>query len=361
MGLLGTHARVHLHALGQLHDTVLATRDTFASEAALDRYVAGLDGVLHFAGINRGDDVESGNIRIAEQLIQALRRTGATPPLAYANSVHHTLDTSYGKGKRRAGELLEMWGKDSGARVGNFVLPHVFGEFGKPFYNSVVSTFCHQMARKDVPRIDNDGQLELLHAQSVIEHLVGWLTDKNAPSGQVRLRGEPLSVSQLLARLTAMYSRYAADEVVPNVDAPLDLCLFNTLRSYLYPHAYPQFPRLRSDPRGNLFEALRTDNRGQVFFSTTVPGATRGNHWHMRKVERFLVVGGEADIRIRRLFSQEVLTFSVSGASPAYVDIPTMHVHSITNTSDQVLQTLFWAHEIFDPEHSDTYPEAVLV
>lgn len=360
-GLLGRHAHALLHSSGGGYTVALATRDTFRSDDALDRFVSGLDGVLHLAGVNRGDDVEFGNVRIAEQLTAALRRTRSRPSIAYANSIHHTQDSVYGQGKRRAGELLEAWGAESGGRIGNFVLPHVFGEFGKPFYNSVVSTFCHQLAHNDVPRIDADGQLELLHALSVAEHLLAWLVDPNLPVGHIRLEGEQLTVSQLLARLNAMLTRYMTDGVVPSLDSPIDLNLFNTLRSYLYPHAYPKALTLRTDPRGELFEAIRTENGGQVFLSTTVPGVTRGNHWHMRKVERFLVVGGEADIRIRRLFSEEVTTFHVSGTAPAYIDIPTMHVHSITNTGSQTLQTLFWAHEIFDPARPDTYAEAVIV
>jgi len=359
-GLLGIHARAHLHTAGDRYQVVSATRDTFASDDALDRFVSGLDAILHLAGVNRGDDVEWGNQRIAEQLTASLMRTGGRPAVAYANSIHHTRDNPYGMGKRHAGELLERWGMEAGARVGNFVLPHVFGEFGRPYYNSVVSTFCHQLARGESTHVDGDGQLELLHAQDVAEQLVGWLADERAPSGELRLKGEPVSVGQLLARLTSLLTRYLGDGVVPNLDTPIDLHLFNTLRSYLYPEAYPRPLEPHTDPRGTLFEAIRTDNGGQVFFSTTLPGVTRGNHWHVRKVERFLVVGGEADIRIRRLFSNDVATFRVSGASPVYIDIPTMHVHSITNIGSETLQTLFWAHEIFDRARSDTYPEAVL-
>jgi UDP-2-acetamido-2,6-beta-L-arabino-hexul-4-ose reductase len=358
-GLLGTHARACLHAQGR-HEVVLATRETFASPQALDDFVSPLDGILHFAGVNRGESVLDENIWIAHQLTAALRRTAVIPAIAYANSLHFMRDSKYGQGKRLAGECLEAWGRDSAARVGNFILPHVFGEFGRPLYNSVVSTFCHQLAHGEETRIETDGQLELLHAQAVVEQLVAWLGNQDAPGGVIPLHGVPMSVSDLLGRLRGMRARYLDDAVIPNLSTPFDLGLFNTFRSYLYPNAFPRGLTLRSDARGELFEAIRTDNGGQVFLSTTVPGVTRGNHWHLNKVERFLVIGGEAVIRIRRLFSDDVVSYSVSGTTPAYVDIPTMHVHSITNTGDQTLQTLFWAHEIFDPEHADTYPEAVL-
>jgi UDP-2-acetamido-2,6-beta-L-arabino-hexul-4-ose reductase len=362
-GLLGFHARCCLHALKHTHETRLATRDTFASPAELDEFVRGLDGILHFAGVSRAPEVEveTGNIVLAESLLAALRRTGATPAIAYANSTHFARDNAYGRGKRAAAQLLEQWGAGIGARVGNFILPHVFGESGKPFYNSVVSTFCHQLARGEEPRIDVDSELELLHAQDVAEHFLNWLQEGAAPGGEIRLRGMPMRVSQLLERLRMLLARYAGQGTVPNLDAATDLRLFNTLLSYLYPDLYPRPLELKKDARGELFEAVKADQGGQTFLSNTVPGATRGNHWHLRKIERFLVIGGRGVIRIRKLFTDEVLDFEVNGEVPVYIDIPTLHTHSITNTGEGLLQTLFWSNEIFDPTHPDTYPEPVLL
>jgi len=359
-GLLGTHTRALLLGTRGAHEVALATRETFASASSLDGFVADLDGILHFAGMNRGEDSEviATNIDLAERLVVSLRNTGSRPSIAYANSTHVDRGSAYGNGKRRAGEILEEWGREKGARVGNFVLPHIFGEFGKPFYNSVVSTFCFQLATGDAPKIDHDGQVELLHASNVARHFIDWLESADQ-LGLMRLQGEPMAVSTLLMRLQRMMHRYQADGVIPTLEDPIDRDLFNTLRSYLFPILYPRALPLQVDARGSLFEAIKTDQRGQVFLSTTLPGITRGNHWHMHKVERFLVLSGSAAICIRRLFSDEVVTFQVNGELPAYVDIPTMHAHSITNTGDGVLQTLFWANEIFDPARSDTYPEAV--
>lgn len=360
-GLIGFHARCCLHALDGLHEVKLAPHATFVSDEALDEFTSNQDGILHFAGMNRGSDqnVETGNFMIAQRLVESLRRTGARPAIAYANSTHATRDTAYGRGKRAAAELLMQWGLETDSRIGNFILPHVFGEFGKPFYNSVVSTFCHQLAYGEQPVIDVDGELELLHAQEVGMRFIDWLTDASASSGTFRPEGVRMQVSSMLARLTALLIRYRDDGVVPNVDAAIDLQLFNTLRSYLYPMLYPRPLKLHTDTRGELFEAVKADQGGQTFLSTTVPGVTRGNHWHLKKIERFLVVGGRGVIHIRKLFSNEVQSFEVSGASPAYIDIPTMHTHSIINTGIDPLQTLFWSNEIFDPAHPDTYPEVV--
>lgn len=361
-GLLGFHARCYLHALKDRHEIRLANRSTFSSNDALDQFVDGLDGILHFAGMNRGDEdqVEASNIDIAQALLSALRRTDARPRIAYANSIHHSRETGYGRGKRAAAELLRQWGAEHGVRVGNFILPHVFGEGGKPFYNSVVATFCYQLARQDEPQIDSDGELELLHAQDVVEHMMSWMFRVDAEDGMIRLSGTAMRVSTLLEDLRALRHRYVEQGAVPDLDEHVHLRLFNTLRSYLYPALYPRPLVLHKDARGELFEAVKADQGGQIFLSTTVPGATRGNHWHLRKIERFLVISGSGTIRIRKLFSDDILTFEVSGDRPAYIDIPTLHTHSITNTGETLMQTLFWSNEIFDPAHPDTYPEAVL-
>jgi UDP-2-acetamido-2,6-beta-L-arabino-hexul-4-ose reductase len=155
-----------------------------------------------------------------------------------------------------------------------------------------------------------------------------------------------------------MRDRYQA-MVMPPLESALDVRLFNTLRSYLFPAHYPVALTLHIDARGSLFEVVKSNSGGQVFMSTTHPGITRGNHFHTRKVERFLVASGEADIRLRKLFSDEVICFKVRGDAPSYVDIPTFYTHHITNTGQSELVTLFWANEIFDSVDPDTFPERV--
>lgn len=358
-GLLGFHMRALLHA-NREHDVRLATRETFASPASLGAFVDGLDGILHFAGVNRAPDaeVEVMNRLLAEQLVAALESTGSRAVLVYANSTHIARDTAYGRGKKQASVLFEHWAVQAGAKYVNLVLPHVFGEFGRPFYNSVVSTFCHQLANDQTPTIQIDGDLELVHAQQVARRCLAALMDQDA--GVVRLEGCAIKVSELLVRLQALHQTYLS-QIVPDLSAPLDLCLFNTLRSYMYPGLYPVELTLRSDARGTLFEAVKSHHGGQTFLSTTHEGITRGNHYHLRKVERFLVTNGEAEICLRRLFTNDVQVFRVSGSRPCYVDMPTFHTHSIKNVGQGDLTTMFWTNEIFDPADPDTYAEPVLV
>lgn len=357
-GLLGFHLRALLHSQADF-DVRLANRQTFANPGALDDFVQDLDGLAHFAGMNRGDEneVERTNRLLAEALTAGLDRTGARPAIAYANSTHIDRNTAYGRGKRAAADHFRAWAGSNSTRFCDLVLPNVFGEFGRPFYNSVVATFCHQIAKGEEPEIHVDGQIELVHAQSVARRILDVLQGSEA--GQARMSGTPIRVSALLERLKGLHRQYMA-QVMPDLADSFDLRLFNTLRSYLYPGHYPVALNLRCDDRGSLFEAVKTRTGGQTFMSSTHPDITRGNHYHLRKVERFLVVAGEAEIRLRRLFDQRVETFRVSGSRPCYIDMPTFHTHSITNVGKGELMTLFWANEIFDPNDPDTYSEAVL-
>lgn len=355
-GLIGWHIRCRLASLG--YEVASGDRGIFGAPDDLERFLGGADAIVHAAGANRGpdEDVESTNIRLAEQLCDALRRHEATPHIIFTNSVQSSSDNPYGRSKRLAAERFTAWAEEAGALFTDLVLPHVFGECGRPFHNSVVSTFCHQLANGDDPKVLNDSQLELFHAQDVANIVESTL--RVPASDQIRPSGDPTSVTALLERLKRLHDTYGGHRV-PDLRDPLDLRLFNTLRSYLYPNSYPVQVPLHTDARGNLFEAVKSEHGGQAFLSTTHPGITRGNHFHFDKFERFLVVRGEATIRVRRLFMTDIEEFHVSGEQPQYVDMPTLHTHNITNTGRDDLITLFWSHELFDPEHPDTIAEDV--
>lgn len=365
-GMLGYHLRCRLHVLPAV-EVRCAGREEFADPAKLDALLSGVDAVVHFAGVNRGSDaeVEQGNIALAQTLADALARTGEQPKLLYSSSTHFEKDNPYGRSKRRAGEILR---EACGDRLVEMVLPHVFGEYGRPYYNSVVHTFCHQLAAGEALSVDHpDGQLELRHAGSVctaVVQLLGLdpessLGEHAWQDGRLRLRGVSMTVGELAEILGTQAAQYFEARELPVLADELELALFNCLRGAAFPQRYPVSLELHVDPRGSLFEAVRSNRTGQTFFSTTKPGITRGNHFHFQKVERFLVVGGTAEIRIRRLFDQEVHVFRVNGDEPAFVDMPTLHTHEITNVGDGELLTLFWAHEFFDPNKPDTFAELV--
>lgn len=358
-GFLGWHMRCFLHAC-KVKNVRLAGRETFASREALKNFARGCDIIFHFAGVNRSkneEEIATANPLLAKKLVEALDSAGGKPFVVYSSSTHVDGDSTYGSSKRQAGEIIKSWAARTGAQAAIIVYPHLYGEGGRPFYNSVAHTFCHQLANNETLTVDSDAELQLLHAQDAVEY--AWKLFKQGRSGELRPNGRPISVRQLADILTSFYAIYSGG-VIPDIRDDEDRRLFNTLRSFMFPAAYPMVLKRNEDPRGWLFEAVRELNGGQVFLSSTHPGYTRGNHYHRFKVERFCVLAGEATIRIRKLFSDEVHEFKVTGDKPVFIDMPPLHTHSIANESDADVTTLFWANEFFDPKHPDTYPEPVI-
>ena len=335
------------------------TRASTDDSESLASILSGVDAVLHCAGVNRADSDArlQENLVLAQQLTGSLDRSGTHPYIVYANSIQSGSATSFGQTKQAAADHFIAWAKRRGADVADVRLPNLFGEHGKPHYNSVVATFCHLLASNEEPQIIEDRIVPLLHVQDAVD-LMLHLVDDGA-DGVVSPEGVRLKVSAVLAKLQNYHDLYAVGDL-PDLSDRFDRALFNTYRSFCFPHQYPIHPQMKSDGRGGLFECVRArGGQSQVFCSTTRPGVTRGNHFHLRKVERFLVLEGQATISLRRMFHDEVIRFPVAGIRPAIVDIPTMWTHSITNTGDHELLTLFWADEIPESGSVDTYPEAV--
>jgi UDP-2-acetamido-2,6-beta-L-arabino-hexul-4-ose reductase len=353
-GFLGWHTRVRLRALTD-HEVVSVTR---ANWLELPELMDGADTVIHVAGINRGtaDVLEQGNPRLAEDVVTAIRRSGARPVVVFANSIHADADTPYGLGKRRASTILGDGVRAAGSYYVDVRLPNLFGEHGRPEYNSFVATFVDCVVNDRRPDIV-DRPVNLMHVQEAAGLLLDGLTGQsvNVPAGTQS------TVQGVYDRLRQFSDLYAGGDIPPLL-SELDLDLFNTLRAARFPGCYPIPLVRRADHRGGLTEVVRSHGgQGQTFVSTTRPGITRGEHFHLRKVERFAVVGGRARISLRRLFDHRVVSFDVDGDAPVVVDMPTLWAHNITNTGDQELLTVFWTSELFDPERPDTFAEPVAV
>lgn len=353
-GFLGWHTRVRMHATTDW-DVVDVTQDGWDDLASL---LEGADAVVHLAGVNRGSDaeVEDGNIRLARELGGAIRHRGLAPVVVYANSTQAGNGSPYGRGKEMASSILEQTARDVGGRFVDVTFPNLFGEHGRPHYNSFVATFVHQVVADEMPTVA-DRDVELLHAQAAAQVLIDAVT--GSESGRVRPRGTTTTVAGVLSTLRSQFELYRLGDIPP-MASRLDVDLFNQLRAAMFPQMYPIPLMKRTDNRGSLVELVRAHGGGgQTFYSTTKPGITRGQHFHLRKVERFVVVAGQADISLRRALTDEVATFRVNGAKPVIVDMPTLWTHKITNTGADELITMFWTNEIFDPEDADTYPEEV--
>lgn len=363
-GLIGWHAHARLHAANcaadfkgepKPYDIVALDHTAFDDDAALNSALNGAQAVLHFAGVNRAPDneVETANPAIAMRLAEACKAVRAAPHIVYANSTHAVNDTPYGRSKRIAGEVLSQ----VGGKYTNMVLPHIFGECARPNYNNVTATFIEAVIKGETPVINPDGRVSLLHAGAAAHAAIEAVVSGNA--GVLRPPAHDIAVVNLFELLQRFHRDYQAN-IYPDLRDPFTNALFNTYRAALYPKAFPRPLKLNTDARGTLFEAVKGGGGGQTFLSTTLPTVTRGDHFHLNKVERFLVVQGEAIIRIRKVLSDVVWEYHVSGNNPAPVDMPTLHTHSIENVGGTELLTLFWTHDLFDPTNPDTFADKVL-
>lgn len=331
-------------------DVVPLGRAEFADAELMRRRLDGVDSVIHLAGVNRATDEEiaSGN----RWLAQRLAAVADGRPVVYGNSIQVQGRSVFGDSKRAAADILA-----EATPLVDVVIPNVFGEHGRPRYNSFVATFCDALAHGGQPTIIEDRTVPLVHAQRVASVLLAHAV--NSVPGRYEIEGRPTAVSEVLRRLQDIARPY--DEgVLPDLSDTFTRDLFNTYRSHVFPSGYPIPQKVRSDARGDLVESLRVHGgQAQVFYSSTKPGQTRGQHYHLHKVERFMVIAGTGQIRLRRLLSDEVVAFDVTGEEPCVIDMPTMWVHSLVNTGDSDMVTLFYADELLDPAHPDTYPEDV--
>lgn len=363
-GLLGWHAAARLHAVncaarfrGETppHELVLLDHAGFEDDATLEAAIAGADAVLHFAGINRGPEeiVETANPAIARRLAEACARTDTAPHIVYANSIHAQSDTPYGRSKRIAGEILD----EAPGPLSHLMLPHIFGECARPRYNNVTATLIDQIWNGEEPTINPAGKVSLLHAGDAANLAIGAALDGEA--AMIAPAGYDLTITNLYDRLRSFHELYSAG-VFPLLDDAFDLALFNSYRTGGYPNFYPRRLDPKSDTRGVLVESSRAYGASQTFASSTLPGRSRGDHFHTDLVERFFVVSGKATIRIRKVLTNEVCSFAVSGDEPVAIDMPPLHTHHIVNDGDRDVVTFFWSHRLFDPANPDTFADPVL-
>ena len=376
-GFIGTHL---FNTLG-LHQDRFARipfEDSFfQNPEKLREFVSSCDAIVHLAGVNRHNDpdyIYEMNIKLAEQLITACEQSSVTPHIIFSSSSQEERDNPYGKAKKKARIIFEHWAEQHNAAFTGLIIPNVFGPFGNPYYNSVVATFCHQLTHNEQPNIDIDGELKLIYVGELVKHIIdtisGHRVTQSVSSTVINSvkhyetieisHSSTIKVSQLLEKLNHFKTQYFEKGIIPCLDDPFDRNLFNTFLCYIDHDAFfPFMLKKNSDNRGDFVELIKLHSGGQVSFSTTVPGITRGNHFHTRKAERFAVIKGKARIELRRIGTDKILSFELNGDQPSFVDMPVWYTHNITNTGDDELYTMFWINEHFNSEDQDTFFENV--
>jgi UDP-2-acetamido-2,6-beta-L-arabino-hexul-4-ose reductase len=332
-----------------------------STDADLTAGLRTADVIVHLAGVNRPtdpDEFRRANVELTRRICDELTALGRRIPLVLASSTQVELENPYGESKRAAEDVVRWHAERVGSPVAICRLPGVFGKWCRPHYNSVVATFCHNTARGLALEVTDPARtLELVYIDDVVKAFMTLLLDW--PSGErvVDLSVEPrfrVTLGQLAALVgQCMDSRKTLE--LPDLSDPFVRRLHATYLSYLPADAFGYALTQYRDDRGTLAELLRGAAFGQMFLSRTVPGVTRGQHYHDTKIEKFIVVEGEAVIRFRNLATDATAAYSVSGREFRVVDIPPGWAHSIQNVGPTELVVLFWASERFDPQVSDTY------
>lgn len=369
-GFVGTHLWNTLGLTLEKYRRIPFEDAFFQDDRMFEDWVASCDVIVHLAAMNRHNDPEviyQTNVGLVRKLVEAMEKTGSKPHVLFASSTQEERDNLYGRSKKEGREILQAWAERNAAQFTGFIIPNVFGPFGNPYYNSVVATFCHQLTHDEVPRIDVDGDLKLIYVAELVSHFIDRI-DQVEQNHQQDVVAETIllqhtsqaKVSVILAKLEAFRSNYFEKGELPDLGDPFDRNLFNTFVCYIdHKKHFPFSLKLNTDQRGSFVETVKLNSGGQVSFSTTVPGITRGNHFHTRKAERFAVIRGKALIELRRIGTAEVLSFELDGSQPSFVDMPVWFTHNIKNTGNEELYTIFWISEHFDASNPDTFFENV--
>lgn len=356
-GFIGRNLR---EALQRLEDVRILCFDVSDDPATLPDLLAQADIIFHLAGVNRPRHVEefqTGNAGLTAQIVETLTNLGKTVPLVVSSSTQAEQDNPYGISKRQAEDAVFAYGRTTGAAVYVYRLTNVFGKWSRPNYNSVVSTFCHNIAHGIDITISNPANVvELVYIDDIISHFMRILQGDMEPSDRCLSVGPVYrtTLGELADRIYQLHD-IRTSLVIPDLADDFTRKLHATYLSYLDRNDFSHGLDIKTDPRGELAELIKSAHFGQMFVSRTHAGITRGNHYHNTKIEKFCVLQGDAVIRFRHVFLDDVIEYRVTGTRWEVVDIPPGYTHHIENIGTGEMITLFWANQIFDPAAPDTY------
>tara|TARA_B110000977_G_scaffold64573_1_gene87919 strand:+ start:301 stop:1413 length:1113 start_codon:yes stop_codon:yes gene_type:complete len=361
-GFIGYHLTQTIKYTQRDYTLVPFQKSFFEEEDSFNNFVSSCDVIVHLAGVNRAktdQDLYTANIKINSALKKGLINANFKGHLLFASSSQENGHSIYGKAKKESRVLLENTINSLGGKFTGLIIPNVFGPFCKPNYNSFVATFCSKILNNEAPEVIQDANVPLLYVGNLIEQILELIREPKGSLIEIQPDLE-VKVTEVLALLNTFIDSYLDSNTIPSLQTPFELQLFNTFRSYLdVENRYPFLLEKHSDERGFFSEIIRTDIGGQFSYSTTLPGITRGNHFHTRKIERFIVIEGKAKISMRKIGSSKVYDYILDGEKSCYVDMPIWFTHNITNIGATPLITAFWINEAYNAEDADTYFENV--
>lgn len=354
-GFIGANLCITLERLAHIN-VLRVTRET--NNADFEKMLLKADLIFHLAGVNRSskdEDFVKANVDLTEKISQFLQAAKKNTPIIFSSSSKSGGVDIYGETKFLAESCLKKYHRASGAPVYVLRFPNVFGKWSRPNYNSVVATFCFNIARDKAIQINEpDATIRLLHIGDVVTELLAIMSEIEEGFHLVtEFDSHELTVGELAETLNR-YHRERTELKVAKVGAGFARQLYATFISYLPQTAFKYSLPENSDHRGKFVEMLKTVDSGQIGYFTALPGVTRGGHYHNVKVEKFLVVSGLARFRFENISTKEVMTIRTSGGSAEIVESIPGWSHDVTNLGDEELVVLVWANEIFDSDKPDT-------
>ena len=347
--------------LRRCKDVEIKTFDIKDDVDRLREHLKNADIIFHLAGVNRPEKIkefETGNIELTQAIVDILEKVERVIPVVFPSSIQALLDNPYGISKRKAEDILIEYSKKNDANIYIYRFPNVFGKWCRPNYNSVVATFCHNIAHgRNITISDINNEINLIYIDDVVNEFVKILLDKDADKNKYYYDVKQtfrITLGELASKLYEI-SDIRKTLVVPDLADKLMKCLHATYLSYLDKNDFSYKLDFKRDERGGLAELIKSKYFGQIFVSTSHKGIIRGSHYHNTKIEKFCVLKGKAVVKFRHILEDEILSYYVSGDNFEVVDIPPGYTHSIENLGDSEIIVLFWANQIFNPEKPDTY------
>ncbi len=327
----------------------------------LNKYTKECEFVFHLAGVNRPKDASEfmkGNFGFTSELLDSLKENANKAPILITSSIQAKLDNDYGKSKKAGEDLLFEYSKQNNVEVFVYRLPNLFGKWCRPNYNSVIATFCNNVANNLPIQINDENvELTLAYIDDVVDEFISCLEGKaNKKDMFCYINVTHKEKLGYIANLINSFKESRSNLILPNVkEGSFEKKLYSTYLSYLDKNDFSYPLKMNIDNRGSFTELFKTLNNGQVSVNISKPGITKGNHWHHTKNEKFVVVKGKGIIRFKKVDESEIIEYNVSGEKLEVIDIPVGYTHSIENVGSEDMVTIMWANENFNPNKPDTY------